>query len=41
MWELDLDKEEQKNVKALDVKDEEGFDDFDDGFYDDFVIVER
>lgn len=40
MWELDLDKEERKNAKLEEGKGDE-FDDFDHGFYDDFVIIER
>ena len=43
MWEVDLDKEERKNARkseAMVNKDNE-FEDFDNEFYDDFVIIER
>ena len=42
MWEIDIDKEERKQhseSKPQDLSDE--FDDVENGFYDDFVIIER
>ena len=44
MWELDLDKEERKLDSAKEGKDEKDkldFDDLEDDFVDDFVIIDR
>ncbi len=41
MWEQDLDKEERKNARLSNAQKDQEFDDFDDNFYDDFVIIER
>jgi hypothetical protein len=41
MWEQDLDKEERKNARLSNTQKDQEFDDFDDNFYDDFVIIER
>lgn len=43
MWEVDLDKEERKYAKKSEarVSNDNEFEDFDNEFYDDFVIIER